>query len=74
MIWLDTSDLVLYERMMKRGMSGTRADDNSETIKSRLKTYNQAIKPMEEHFNKVGLPIYRIDASKSVDCSDVRDV
>ena len=42
-IWLDTSDQILIERIMKRASRGDcRPDDNLESVKKRLKVYHES--------------------------------
>ena len=46
----------MEERLLKRGETSGRADDNSETIKKRFKTYIEKTLPVIEHYetmNKV---------------------
>ena len=42
-IWLDTSDQILIERIMQRAARGdNRPDDNLESVKKRLKVYHES--------------------------------
>ena len=46
----------MEERLLKRGETSGRADDNSETIKKRFQTYIEKTLPVIEHYetmNKV---------------------
>ncbi|XP_063934264.1 adenylate kinase isoenzyme 1-like isoform X2 [Zophobas morio] len=66
-VWLDVSDEVLVTRLLNRGLSSGRIDDNRDVISKRLHVYRTAIEPLRAHFIRVGLPVYVIDASKSVE-------
>lgn len=44
----------LVKRLIERGKSSGRADDNEETIKSRLKVYHTQTAPLAEHYQKKG--------------------
>jgi adenylate kinase len=44
----------LVKRLIERGKNSGRADDNEETIKSRLKVYHTQTAPLAEHYKKKG--------------------
>lgn len=44
----------MLERLIKRGETSGRADDNSETIKKRFKTFVETSYPVIEEFQKIG--------------------
>ncbi|VDL93760.1 unnamed protein product [Schistocephalus solidus] len=62
----DVSEEVMRQRLLKRGESSGRADDNAETIINRLKTFNELTKPVIEHYDKEN-KVVRIDASPSIE-------
>ena len=45
---------VMIERLLGRGQSSGRSDDNEETIKERIRTYEEQSFPLIEHFEKSG--------------------
>jgi len=65
-IAFDVSEEVMRQRLMKRGETSGRVDDNAETIIKRLKTYNELTKPVIEYYHKKS-KAHKIDASGTVD-------
>lgn len=53
-IGLEVPDEELIGRMINRGKETGRADDNPETIKSRLQVYHSQTQPLREHYMKQG--------------------
>lgn len=56
LLFIDVPDDVLEKRLLKRGETSGRVDDNLESIKKRLVTYNNQTRPVIEKFqgeNKV---------------------
>ena len=45
---------VLVERLVKRGLTSGRADDNEETIKARIAVFNESTQPVLNTYNKFG--------------------
>ncbi|VDN10439.1 unnamed protein product, partial [Dibothriocephalus latus] len=62
----DVSEDVMRERLLKRGETSGRADDNVETIINRLKTFNELTKPVIEYYEKEN-KVVKIDASPSIE-------
>merc|ERR1739842_74630 len=63
-LYFEVSDATMTERLLKRGQSSGRVDDNVETIKKRLNTFHQHSKPVIEAYNtKAAI----IPAERSVD-------
>lgn len=54
MLELDVPDEMLTERLINRGKTSGRADDNEETIKKRLAVYNEQTAPLIEWYAKEG--------------------
>lgn len=50
-IYFDVSDETMTERLINRGKSSGRVDDNVETIKKRLNTFHQHSKPVIEAYS-----------------------
>ena len=49
---LQVAEEELVKRLIERGKNSGRADDNEETIKSRLKVYHTQTAPLAEHYKK----------------------
>jgi len=49
-LYFDVSDATMTERLLNRGKSSGRADDNEDTIKLRLNTFHQHSKPVIEAY------------------------
>jgi adenylate kinase family enzyme len=55
-VFFECTEEVMEERLLKRGETSGRADDNSETIKKRFKTYIEKTLPVIQYYetlNKV---------------------
>lgn len=50
LIFLDCSEEVMLQRLLKRGETSLRSDDNVESIKKRFVTYNQETMPVIKDF------------------------
>merc|ERR1712149_64463 len=63
-LYFEVSDATMTERLLNRGKTSGRVDDNEETIKKRLNTFHQHSKPVIEAYNtKAAI----IPAERSVD-------
>lgn len=51
-VGLEVPDEELIERMLNRGKTSGRADDNEETIKKRLNVYHNQTSPLKDHYKK----------------------
>lgn len=54
MLELEVPDEMLMERLINRGKTSGRADDNEETIKKRLDVYKKQTSPLIEWYEKEG--------------------
>lgn len=63
-LYFELSDAVMTERLLKRGETSGRVDDNAETIKKRLDTFNELSKPVVCHYEQ---RCKTINAERSVD-------
>ena len=54
MLELDVPEDMLMERLINRGKTSGRADDNAETIKQRLSVYKNQTSPLIEWYEKEG--------------------
>ena len=59
----EASDESMTNRLMKRGETSGRVDDNMETIKLRLKTFHKETEPVIEYYGKQGLVILHLNAA-----------
>jgi adenylate kinase len=59
-VHLTASEDVVLERLLGRG----RQDDHREAIAERFREYEQAIKPILEHFKQAGIPVYDINGEQ----------
>lgn len=51
-LYFDVSDETMTQRLLKRGETSGRVDDNEETIKKRLKTFHNQTKPVIDYYSK----------------------
>ncbi|CAD7093097.1 unnamed protein product [Hermetia illucens] len=66
-LFFNCSEDICTERCLGRGKSGSgRSDDNAESVKKRINTYNNDSLPIIEHFKELNL-VREIDASLSAD-------
>lgn len=49
-LYFEVSDEVMTERLLERGKTSGRVDDNEETIKKRLDTFHNQTKPVVDHY------------------------
>jgi adenylate kinase len=57
-VHLAANEDVVRKRLLSRG----RTDDTDEAIAERFKEYREVTKPILEHFEEEGVPIYNVDA------------
>uniref|UniRef100_A0AC34R5R0 Adenylate kinase n=1 Tax=Panagrolaimus sp. JU765 TaxID=591449 RepID=A0AC34R5R0_9BILA len=65
-IYFECTEATLTERLLGRGKSSGRSDDNAETIKNRLATFLKSTQPVVEHYNKKG-KLAKINAERGVE-------
>ena len=53
-LFFDCPEETMRERLLNRGKTSGRADDNEESIKKRFKTFVDTSMPVVEHFRKEG--------------------
>jgi adenylate kinase family enzyme len=56
----------MKKRLLHRGQSSGRVDDNEETIKQRLVTFHQTTKPVIDYYQKQN-KVKRIDSERAPD-------
>ena len=52
-LMFDCSEEVMVERLLERGKTSGRVDDNEETIRKRFLTFQQATLPVIEHYQQL---------------------
>lgn len=65
-LFYDVSHDVMQERIMKRGETSGRSDDNAEAALKRFRTYEESTRPIIEHFKKRG-KLIAVPAAGDVD-------
>ncbi len=50
LLYFECSEKEMQKRLLIRGKTSGRADDNSETIKKRFDTFNNETKPVIQYF------------------------
>ncbi|XP_063288650.1 adenylate kinase isoenzyme 1 [Pelobates fuscus] len=66
LLYIDAGADTMVKRLLKRGETSGRADDNEETIKKRLETYYKATEPVIAMYEGRGI-VRKINAEGSVD-------
>jgi adenylate kinase family enzyme len=56
----------MQERIMSRGKTSGRADDNEATIKKRLDVFNKETRPVTKMMDKAGFEI-KVNADQGID-------
>jgi adenylate kinase len=65
-LYVEASDETMKERLLKRGETSGRVDDNEESIKNRLETFHKQTKPVIDHYDKQG-KLKKVNAEQSPD-------
>jgi adenylate kinase len=65
-LYVEASDETMKKRLMHRGQSSGRVDDNEETIKQRLKTFHEITKPVIDYYAEQN-KLKRVDSEKAPD-------
>ena len=53
-LYINASDKTMKERLLSRGKSSGRSDDNEESIKQRLRVFHDATEPVIAYYDKQG--------------------
>merc|ERR1712142_695022 len=65
-LYFEVSDEEMTRRLLIRGETSGRVDDNEETIKSRLVTFHEATSPVTSHYQKQN-KLHKIGAERAPD-------
>lgn len=63
-LFFECSEDVCVNRCLERGKQSGRSDDNEDTLKKRITTYNESTLPIIQYFDQMKM-VKRIDASKT---------
>ena len=66
LLFLDCPQDIMLERLLERGKTSGRSDDNEESIRKRFKTYEDSTRPIIDHFRSIG-KIRTVDSNRSVE-------
>ncbi|KAG8141834.1 hypothetical protein E2320_006503 [Naja naja] len=66
LLYVDAGKDTMVKRLLKRGETSGRVDDNEETIKKRLETYYKATEPVIAYYEKKGV-VRKVNAEGTVD-------
>jgi UMP-CMP kinase len=66
LLFLDCPEEIMMARLLERGKTSGRNDDNEESIKKRFKTYEDSTRPIIEYFRKIG-KIRTVDANRNIE-------
>ncbi|XP_055898263.1 uncharacterized protein LOC106054528 isoform X4 [Biomphalaria glabrata] len=65
-LYFDVSDETMTSRLLERGKSSGRVDDNEVTIKKRLQTFHNQTKPVIDYYKRFG-KVCQISAESGID-------
>ena len=57
---------ILVERLLKRAETEGRADDNEETIRTRMRVYEKQTRPLLEYYGNKGL-VVEVNGQQSIE-------
>lgn len=63
----DCPESVLEGRLLERGKSSGRSDDNIDTIRKRFQTYKAESVPILQYFLSNGTAVHKIESDKGVE-------
>ncbi|KAI9566547.1 adenylate kinase-domain-containing protein [Boletus coccyginus] len=62
----EADEEVMIKRILERGKTSGREDDNVETLKKRFQTHNEVTYPVIKHLEKQGI-VVKIDSNRSIE-------
>jgi UMP-CMP kinase family protein len=76
LLYLQCSAEIMTKRLLERGKSSGRFDDNEETVKKRLKTFVDETEPVVKNFEKQHNNVERVNSEKNVDevLADLKEI
>lgn len=72
LLFLDVEHAIMQARLLERGKTSGRSDDNMDSIVKRLKTYEEQTRPIINHFSTLNM-VRRVNSDQLPDAvfSDV---
>ncbi|KAA0154356.1 hypothetical protein FNF27_05885 [Cafeteria roenbergensis] len=65
-LFYDVDDETRLDRLLERGKTSGRTDDNADTIQKRFRVFKEETMPVVSHYDKLGR-VFRIDGAPEVD-------
>lgn len=65
-LFYDCPESVMEERLLERGKTSGRTDDNAEAIRKRFHTYLESTMPVVEYYEKLS-KVFKVDATPGPD-------
>jgi UMP-CMP kinase len=65
-LFFDCPEEVMEKRLLKRGETSGRSDDNIESIKKRFRTFMQQTVPVVQYYEKQN-KVIRVDANRTIE-------
>ncbi|KZS99313.1 UMP-CMP kinase [Sistotremastrum niveocremeum HHB9708] len=65
-LFFTCTEEILLQRLLIRGETSGREDDNVESIKKRFRTYNETTMPVVEHYESLN-KVAKVDGTRSID-------
>jgi UMP-CMP kinase len=66
LLFLDCPTEIMVDRLLERGKTSGRNDDNMESIRKRLITYEQSTRPIIEYFRGIG-KVREVNSNRQID-------
>lgn len=66
LLFLDCTEEVMKDRLLERGKTSGRSDDNLESIVKRFRTYEEQTRPIINHFESINL-VRKVDSNRDPD-------
>ena len=66
LLFLDCPQHIMLARLLERGKTSGRNDDNEDSIKKRFKTYEDSTRPIIDYFRSIG-KVRAVDSNRSFD-------
>ncbi len=66
LLFLDCPTEIMVDRLLERGKTSGRSDDNIESIRKRLVTYDQSTRPIIEYFRGLG-KVREVNSNRPID-------
>jgi adenylate kinase family enzyme len=63
LLFLDCTEEVMKDRLLERGKTSGRSDDNLDSIVKRFRTYEESTRPIIDYFDGIGL-VKKVDSTK----------